>query len=570
MRVERIDDIPLICKELETLEVSRLINAHFPVHGNWQGTSLGTLCCVFLTYVLSESDHRLSHVEEWVNSLEQVLGCCLGDSCLVSKDCTDDRLGKLLDYLSDDVYYRSFEKELNQGIISVYSLVNEDISSKTVHLDATIAQSFTDPERSALFSMGYAKHRRKDLPQLKVMLSTVGSFGLPLCVEVVNGAVSDDVLYLPMVERVEQTLETKGLLFVGDCKLGSMGNRSIISQKEHYYLTPLSRLHLPFSDLAALVASLDVPDCPKTLIQLGENDEIKAFEHLIGRQYEDYKWTERLIIAYSPTYAHTQIAQLDKQIAQSEQAISALTVVKQGKTPLKNEEELRQKIKDILHKSKTTAFFDVAIQTTSTETIIRKYANRPQEKRLTYTFEVVITLNLDAIKAHKNILGWRVYATNAPKEALDTKKVIESYKDEYKVEYRFNQLHNKTAALMPIYLQKEDRIKALIRLLMIAIKVLGIIQYKAREALKNTQSQVNQLFPGNPGRKTNQPTAEMILRAFNNISLVTIDVTDNKKHYEVSKLSHSQIYLLELVGMKPSIYEDLTQFLKSNSKISET
>ena len=61
-------------------------------------------------------------------------------------------------------------------------------------------------------------------------------------------------------------------------------------------------------------------------------------------------WQERLIVAYSPTYAHAQIAQFDQQTTQSEQAIQALTVIKQGKTPIKNEEELRQKIKDILHK----------------------------------------------------------------------------------------------------------------------------------------------------------------------------------------------------------------------------
>jgi len=88
--------------------------------------------------------------------------------------------------------------------------------AKRFILDATIAQSFKDPsDGSGLLSMGYAKHRRKDLAQLKVMLSTLGSFGMPLCVEVVKGAVSDDVLYLPMVERVEKTLDAKGLLFVG-------------------------------------------------------------------------------------------------------------------------------------------------------------------------------------------------------------------------------------------------------------------------------------------------------------------------------------------------------------------
>jgi transposase len=565
MQVERIDDIPIICSELNNLQIAELINSHFPAHGNRQGTSLGTLCCAFLTYIISESDHRLSHVEDWYINLEQILKYCLNDSDLTRLDFTDDRLGALLDYMSDDKCYESFEKAVNQSVISVYCLVNDSIESKTVHIDATIAQSFKEP--SGLFSIGYAKHRRKDLPQLKTMLGTLGSFGMPLCVDIVNGAAPDDVLYLPLIERIDNTLNTTGLLFVGDSKLGSMGNRSTIDQKEHYYLTPLSKIQLSFKELQNLVTKEKATDA---YIHTGDNDEIKAFEHTMSRFHEQHTWQERLIIAYAPTYAKAQIAQLDKQISQNHQAIEALIVTKQGKVPFKNEQELRQKINDILHKSKTTAFFDVHIHTTITETFVRKYNDKPKEIRQKYTFKVTIHLDKQAIEAHKSILGWRVFATNAPKELLDTSKVIEAYKDEFKVEYRFNQLHNKTAALMPIFLQKDDRIKALVRILMIAIKIISIIQFKAREALKKTQTQVNELFPSNPGRKTDQPTAEMILRAFLNISLVIIPLNDGKVHIEVSKLSKSQIYLLKILGLDASIYEDIPKFLKSNFNISET
>ncbi len=564
MRVERVDDIPIICAELKHLDLSALVNSHFPTHGNRQGTSLGTLCCAFLTYIISESDHRLSHVEDWYSNLEQTLKYCLSTPDLSRLDFTDDRLGSLLDYMSDDARYASFEKDLNQSIISVYSLVKDNIESKTVHLDATIAQSFKEP--SELFSLGYAKHRRKDLPQLKIMLGTLGCFGMPLCVDIVNGAASDDVLYLPLIERIDSTLNTTGLLFVGDCKLGSLGNRSTIDQKGHYYLTPLSKVQLPFHELQNLVTATKADG----YIYTGDNGEIKAFERTMNRFDEQHIWQERLIVAYSPTYAKAQIAQFDKQINQTYQAIEALTVTKQGKTPLKNEQELRQKIKDIQYKFKTTAFFDVQIETTITETLVRKYKNKPEEIRQKHSFKVAINLDNQAIEAHKNILGWRVYATNAPKSLLDTAKVIEAYKDEYKVEYRFNQLHNKIAPLMPIYLQKDERIKALVRILMMAIKIISIIQFKARETLKETQTQVKELFPGNPGRKTIQPTAELLLRVFLNISLVFIQLNDKSVHIELSKLSKSQIYLLSLIGLNPSIYEDIPKFLKSNFKISET
>ena len=566
MQVERIDDIPLICNELKTLEIGNLINSHFPVHGNWQGASIGTLSCVFLSYIMSQSDHRLSHVEDWYSSLETIINHCLESPTLTRLDCTDDRLGSLLDYLSDDACYEGFERALNQHIIRVYSLESE---APVIHLDATIAQSYKSV--SDLFSIGYAKHRHKDLPQVKVMLSTLDPLGMALCVQVVNGAVSDDVLYLPMVERVEKTLEKKGLLFVGDSKLGSIGNRGTIAHKGHYYLTPLNGVQLPFSELQKLVtpeALKHVIDKDK-LIYLGQNKEIRAFEYSLMRQYEGHTWQERLIVAHSPSYSKTQITQLDKQIKQAEQKIKGLIQIKQGKTAIQNEVELRQKIKDILDKSKTSAFFTIHIDTTITQTITRKYGNRPQQSHLKSTFALSIHPNLSAIEAHKQTLGWRVYATNAPVIALDTAKVIETYREEYKVEYCFDQLHNKIAQLMPIYLHKDQRIKALIRLLLIACKVLSTIQFKAREALKNTQSQVNELFPGNPGRKTNQPTAEMMLSNFLNISLVFM-LINNTVHIQVSRLSKSQIYLLKLLNIDPRIYQDLPQVLLPKFKWGET
>ena len=561
MQVERIDDIPVIWDKLDSLEISNLVDTHFPVHGNRQGASLGSLTCVFLTYILSQSDHRLSHVEDWYSTLENSFRYLTKNDSLNRLDFTDDRLGLLLDAFSEDTHYEAFEESLNRHIVSVYCLNKDTLNDKTVHLDATIAQSFK--ESSDLFSMGYSKHRRPDLVQIKTMLSTIGGLGMPLCVEVVNGATADDVLYLPMIERVETTLESKGLLFVGDSKLGSTGNRCCIAQKAHYYLTPLSKVQLPHDTLQSLLASK--PD----YIALGEKGEIKAFETIRSLQEADYQWQERLIGAYSPSYGQRQIAQFDKHIAQSIEQINCLTVLKQRKTPIKTKEELQQKITQIVHKLKTTTFLDIQIQVTSSQTNVRKYKDKPAETRLKDIFKVMVLPKNELIQAHKDSLGWRVYATNAPQELLDIPQAIASYKDEYKVEYRFDQLHNKTAALMPIYLQKDNRIKALIRLLMVSIKVLSLIEYQARETLKNTQSQVKELFPGNPTRKTNKPTAEMILRAFGNISLVINELKDNAKHIEVSKLSHSQIYLLKIMGVKHSIYQDFcNSFLKNN--FSET
>ena len=566
MKVERIDDLPLLAAVLRKLKIAEKIDAHFITHGNWRGASLGTVGCAFLLYMLSESDHRLSHMQEWVAerevSLRQILDC----PTFTQLDCTDDRLAAFLDYFSHDSRYQQFEIAVNRHTISVYSLAPTagDLSANAIHLDATIAQSYKDT--TDLFTMGYAKHRRADLPQIKIMLSTLSTLGLPLCVEVVTGSTADDVLYVPIIERILQTLDEKGLLFVGDCKLGSISNRAVIDLGGNYYLTPMSRVQLPLSALGVLIA-----ENKENVTEFNDDDvELTAFETTVERTHEDNTWSERVIVAYSDPYHKSQTAQFDKQLDKAQVELTELTVSKQGKSPLKTVEEVQGKIDQTLKSSKTTAFFDVSIQTALTEKTTRKYKDTPARTVTTASFSLTITRKTDKVDAHKAILGWRAYATNAPKEQLSTQKVVATYKEEFKVEYRFNQLHNKIAPLMPIYLHKDNRIVALIRFLMLGIKVIGVLEHTVRKQIADEKIKISHIFPGNPGRKTDKPTAEMILRALRNISLVIINLNSTDFYVEMTALSANQRELLRLAGFKDTLYSDISQFLKSTHEISET
>lgn len=53
--------------------VPQLLDAHFPTHGNWDGLSLGWTATIWLVYILSQADHRLNQVQDWVVLLEKYL-----------------------------------------------------------------------------------------------------------------------------------------------------------------------------------------------------------------------------------------------------------------------------------------------------------------------------------------------------------------------------------------------------------------------------------------------------------------------------------------------------------------
>src|SRR5438067_11802662 len=64
---ERVDDIPLLLEQMQRMGLPTLLDTHFPTHGNWTGLSLGWVSTIWLSSILSRDDHRMVHVEPWVD-----------------------------------------------------------------------------------------------------------------------------------------------------------------------------------------------------------------------------------------------------------------------------------------------------------------------------------------------------------------------------------------------------------------------------------------------------------------------------------------------------------------------
>ena len=70
---ERVDDVPLLLGFLIKLRFPEILDRHLPPHPLHQGLSNGWLITVWIAYILSQADHRKSHVQEWVESLQHSL-----------------------------------------------------------------------------------------------------------------------------------------------------------------------------------------------------------------------------------------------------------------------------------------------------------------------------------------------------------------------------------------------------------------------------------------------------------------------------------------------------------------
>jgi len=566
MKIERVDDIPLLIAEFQKCGLAEKIDQYFPDHGNWIGPSGGKVTIGFLTYILSCADHRLSHVEPWATGRLHVLGHCLEEPALEPIHFSDDRLGSLLDRFSDTEQWDQFEAGLNQCLIRVHELTLEE---EAIRLDAFIAQSFR-PE-GELFQMGYSKQHRSDLPQLKAMVATIDPLAMPIAVLIVSGEKADDPLYMPVIDKVKKTFPQPGLFFVGDAKLSSLSTRSQLQQQGHYYLAPLSKTQCTPEQLVQYLEQR-----PPALEQLFKDDKSKeiqaqAFElqEIVFDPELDLEWIERRIVVHSTAWANTQQEKFYARLDKAQAALQEILMRKQRKKVPKTLADVQLKVKQVLQKYKVTPFFDVAIEQLSVQIPVRKYGNRPARMKEEQQFFLHVQRNEVAIEQHQQTLGWRVYATNMPKKKLSPTQAVLCYRQEYRIEYKFNQLLNKVTALMPIFLKKPARVEALTKLLLLALKFVSLIQYQVRTELKQSGQYLKELFPGNPGRKTAQPTAEMLLRAFRDISLVILPVNDTFS-VQVEKLKPVQLKILSFLKIPPEVYFDLKRISFFNQNFIET
>ena len=170
---ERVDDIPLLIAQMRHMQLDSLLDKHFTPHGNWGGLTPGQLSVLWLTYILSEGDHRLNRLESWLEDHRLTVGSCLAPQTR-REDASDDHLAHLLDLLSDDARWASFEQDCTPTLLRTYAL-----TPRFHRVDSTSASGYGQVTPEGLFQFGHSKDHRPDLPQVKIKLTTLDPLGLP-------------------------------------------------------------------------------------------------------------------------------------------------------------------------------------------------------------------------------------------------------------------------------------------------------------------------------------------------------------------------------------------------------
>ena len=555
---ERIDDVPLLLQWLLDMHIDQIIDAVLKSpHGNRQGLSYGQLAVVFVAYILTECNHFLSPVHDWVtkhqHALTQALGCPIRDT-----DFTDERLADLLDAVGRDEVGEALEEQLGQHLLRAYALPTD-----TARIDTTTVSVYHQPDQTTILDYGHSKDHRPDLRQFKEVLSTLDPVGLPLCSATVAGHCADDPLYLPIWQRMVKVIGRPDFLVVGDCKLASLENRAQIQAGGGYYLAPLPMTGDTPADLRHWV--LDPPEPPSAIALPGVVEPVgQGFEVAVAQTWTPPKaeraitWTERTLVVRSDKHAHRQQHGLVERLRRAEQALAKLKAAAQA-----DGAQLMSQSQALLDRYDVAAYLQVTWTAHTTET--KRYLKRgrhgpnsPYELVTSTTWQVTVTRLSDAIAIFDQLAGWRLYVTNTPIERLDLAAAVSSYREEWQPERGFHRLKGAALAIRPLLLRTDQRICGLVRILVIALRALTLLEFVARRQLAQQTAPLQGLYAGNPQRATQQPTAERLLRAFDDITWYQV-ADDQTTWQQVTPLSDLQRRILDLLGIPETVYTGLAQ-----------
>jgi transposase len=187
----------------------------------------------------------------------------------------------------------------------------------------------------------------------------------------------------------------------------------------------------------------------------------------------------------------------------------------------------------------------------------RGSAERPKREIISIRYQITaITRQEEAIMELRKTLGWRAYVSNAPAEQLTLEQAVLTYRNEWLVERGFHRLKGAPLSLNPLFVQRDDQVAGLTNLLSLAVRFLTLIEFVVRRNIKRNQEKLTGLIENNPKKGIDNPTAERLLKQFDNIFLTIVHLPDQIVRH-VTPLTDLQLRILELLGLSVDTYARL-------------
>jgi transposase len=490
----------------------------------------------------------LFRIEEAFEGID--LKLLFGENYLRS-DFNDDHLAKLLDRIAEAGSTGLFSR------IAANSYVNFKIPvSHILHADTTSHVFYGECEvceqegyEGLNVTHGHSKDKHPELKQ--VMTGTlVDEYGIPVYEQTLDGNTSDSTWFKSAIQYLQGLLGDScgGYTFIADSKLVNKNNIEVI-YSDKVPIKFISRCPSNFNSKIAekTIKQAYLLDNWEDLGICCEDEKSKRAARYSSQGFVKtiYENEFRLIVVKGDDAE----SKVKKNLKKEAQAIVE-DINKSFKVPFSCKPDAEKEIDAFLKKHKNSLFdIKLSVEKIVIEKRLRGRPSKDQKPPIILEKSVVkldrLTENDERVKKYKQDTESFVLITNVPVDEGNNKKILQDYKKQRVVETNFEEL-KKPTMVSTIFLEKPERIEALMMLLHVSLLIRVLMRVITRMNLKNESKPPLIDFAGRP---LVNPTADKLLRLFSLHSVVTVG--DEHIIYSKSGKAEHLCKLLELLGLNP-------------------
>jgi transposase len=539
---------PVLKHYYERMKLVETIDAL--VGNKGEGISCGEAVGALVAMVLNKG-HALYAMEQWAAE-NQILRSIFAER--MPKHYNDDQLGRCLDALWQ-AGLKSVHGAVSGAMVKGFGIevgvVHHDTTSLSFYgaYEVSAEQTDTATENAVKpphITYGYSRDKRPDLKQIIAALS-VQQDGIPLLATTADGNQADGPNYPEHWIAISDMLGRSDFLYLGDTKLYNIENIREILHRGGQFLCPMP---MSQKEQRQLAEAIELQELKFEDVEIGEKKyrlSEKVFE-IIGKDNQPVSL--RKIIVRSEALATTQLKSRTQRLAQTQEELKKLKI---GQYQLKTPCAIERAVDEIIEQRRVKSYFQVTVVEKQELVKVKIGRGRPgpdaqYQERTVKKYELKIDLQDEALKRDAIMDG--IYLLCCSVAQLSTQQVLQEYKGQHKVERGHRDLKG-PLAIAPIFLHKPERVAALTLICVIALQLLRLMEFNARNQLQMLNEELADLLPNR--LTTSRPSAVKMLEALNSINILEV-ITAQGSQFMLNKLSPLQAKLLQLLDIPLQAY----------------
>lgn len=524
---------------LDRLDIVKAIDSVME-HQPEVGVTYGTLAQVVIINRLSFDPQPLYALREWaeLHGIDKFLD-------IEAAWLDDDRLGALMEALAK--HAGEIWQEVIVRAIAQFSVVLEWLHADTtsVYFEGVYEDEQGQPIQEAYAPRLVAGYNKDGKPQnVQYVLSLITSQHVPLQYQLWDGNQSDDGVYLADLKSLcESGLNLSNTVLIFDRKGCNHATMLELCKSGQFFLgahpwtdRAKEKWEQTWQELQTGKRNWDDVD------YVARNDQRKPAEtrprYQVCEVASDIKdettgerYPLRWVFSWNSNKAELDARQRRKKLEVSQQALQKVAQLL-GKYTYTSRTNIINRLETLLKKSAAKAYFTYELTG----------SDEKQDWQLTWN------CNLDAIEQDSHFDGIVLLSTNVTTKRLTAGEVMKKYKEQVSVEQTFDFIKS-PIQIRPLWLHSPRRLAGLTFLIVLAVLIASLIEYYVRQNIAKNKKRLKGLMPDN--RDNPYPTAEKLLRAFQDYSLVVTRFSNGQYQIHYPKPRPIQKQILDILATLP-------------------